>query len=357
MPCIITDDLIFLLLRLINYPAEPTTVYAEQLIKFRFRYPGWESRKKLLLGLVNETGIEIEIAGSTYIIILISEKAAKNIQHAIDNYLKKFIAGDLKPMESNYFEFGKQKEYFLNMIREKLATGMNKNLLIADSEIEQGYRFFETLLILEQKKYLKIENIYNCYDPKAKDYYRILISVDKEKIQSSRTAKILREPAENIETLPNITWGDIHMKLRETSDITVKIGDEEYQTNCEKMGFQDRRKPGIVKMKKCWEFFEQLAMTNGKLKTSKELPGKRKGYSKQKQDITKILKAFFSSIAGDPFEHYDEAYGYQIKIHLEPETRHKEKLYRNGKVFDPEVKKKSPYDDVADYREEQTPSR
>ena len=157
MPCIITDDLIFLLLRLINYPAEPTTVYAEQLIKFRFRYPGWESRKKLLLGLVNETGIEIEIAGSTYIIILISEKAAKNIQHAIDNYLKKFIAGDLKPMESNYFEFGKQKEYFLNMIREKLATGMNKNLLIADSEIEQGYRFFETLLILEQKKYLKIE--------------------------------------------------------------------------------------------------------------------------------------------------------------------------------------------------------
>lgn len=355
----VLDDFIFLLLRLINYPAKLATVYAEQLKKLRFKYPGWESRKKFLLGLVNETGIEIEIAGSTCIIkkILISEKAAKNIQRAIDNYLKKFIAGDLKPMESNYFEFGKQKEYFLNMIREKLATGMNKNILIADSEIEQGYRLFETLLILEQKKYLKIENIYNCQDPKAKDYYKILISANKEKIQPSRIAKIVRESAESVETSSNVIWSDIHIKLQENFDVLINIGGEKHKTNCEKMGFQDKRKPGIVKMKKCWEFFEQLAMANCEIKTGKVSSEKKKELSKRKQELVTILKKFFPSISGDPFEPCENVGGYKIKIHLEPETHYKDEQFRDRRIFDSGAdNKKDPYGDIENYHKEQSPS-
>lgn len=259
-------------------------------------------------------------------------------------------------MESNYFEFGKQKEHFLNMIREKLATGMNKNILIADSEIEQGYRLFETLLILEQKKYLNIENIYNCQDPKVKDYYRILISVDKEKIQPSRS-RTLREPTTNIETASNVTWSNVQMKLRGNYDITVKIGEEEYQTNCEKMSFQDRRKPGIIKMKKCWDFFEQLAMTNGEIKTGKESFKKKQAMSKRKQELVTILKKFFPSVAGDPFEPCEDVNGYKIKIHLEPETRYKEEQFQDRRIFDSGAdNKKDPYGDIENYRKEQSPS-
>ena len=357
------DDFVFFLLRLINYPCEPLlTISANEITKLRFKKKNFtmENRKRFLLALSRETGIkivpkEIEI-GTSIDEIVLSEKSIEAIRTIIDAYLKKFVAGELEPMEGNCFEIGKQKEHFLDMIRKNLAHGATKNMIIADSEIEEGYRLFETLLVLEQKKYLKIKTIYNCLNKDEKDHYRIRIEANEEKIQPCRS-KMLREPAKNIETAPNVTWSDIHMKLRETSDITVKIDEEEYQTNCEKMGFQDRRKPGIVKMKKCWKFFEQLAMVSGKIKISKERLEIRREFSKQKQNLTKILKAFFPSIVGDPFEPYDEVHGYRIKIHLEPETRHKEKVYMGGKAFDPEVKKKSPYDDAVGYHEEQTPSR
>lgn len=196
MPCIMPDDFIFFLLRLINYPEKPTTIHAKQLVKFRFRYPDWESRKKLLLNLVNETGIEIEIADSKCIIkeILISEKAAKNIQRAINNYLKKFVAGSLMPMDHDYFKFEKQKEYFLELIQKKLDAGMPEKFRLEDSEIETGYRLFETTLVLEKEKYLTIENIYNHQNPKDPRYYSIVISVNKRKFRVPEENKPLSNP-------------------------------------------------------------------------------------------------------------------------------------------------------------------
>ncbi|MFZ1736060.1 MAG: hypothetical protein WAU31_03940 [Candidatus Moraniibacteriota bacterium] len=357
------DDFFFLLLRLINYPHEPVlAISANEITKLRLKKKRFtvENRERFLRTLSRETDIkvipkEVEI-GTFPREFILSEKSIEAIRTIIDIYLKKFVAGELEPMESNCFEIGKQKEYFLDMIRKNLAGGTTKNMIIADSKIEEGYRFFETLIVLEQKKYLKIKTIYNCFDENEKDHYRILIEANQEKIQPSHSTT-LREPAKSIETTPNITWSDVHMKFREDSNITVTIGDEEYQTNCEKMGFQDRRKPKIVEMKKCWGFLYQLAMTDGKVGTNKELLGTRKEYSKWKQDLTKILKAFFPSIVGDPFEPYDETHGYRIKIKVEPETRYKEEQYRDRNISDPRVKKNNPYADTADYCEEQSPLR
>lgn len=357
------DDFVFLLLRLINYPHKPPlTISAGEITKLRFKKKNFtmENRKRFLLALSREIGIkivpkEIEI-GTSIDKIILSEKSIEGIRTIIDTYLKKFVAGELEPMESNCFEIGKQKEYFLDMIRKRLAGGATKNMIIADSETEEGYRLFETLLVLEQKKYLKIKTIYNCLDEDEKDHYRILIEANEEKIQPCRS-KTLREPAKNIETAPNVTWSDIHMKLRGNYAIAISIGNEEYQTNCEKMGFQDRRKSKIVEMKKCWGFLYQLAMSDGKVGTNKELLGTRKEYSKWKQNLTKILKTFFPLIVGDPFDPYDEAYGYRIKIKVEPETRYKEEQYRDRNISDPRVKKNSPYADTADYFEEQSPFR
>lgn len=110
-------------------------------------------------------------------------------------------------------------------------------------------------------------------------------------------------------------------------------------------------------MKKCWDFFEQLAMTNGEIKTGKESFKKKQAMSKRKQELVTILKKFFPSVAGDPFEPCEDVNGYKIKIHLEPETRYKEEQFQDRRIFDSGAdNKKDPYGDIENYRKEQSPS-
>lgn len=191
---LMSDDFVFLLIRLINYPQEPQTIQKIQLLKFRFKNLDLEKCLAFLINLEDETGIRISDTGKEEEIIQVPEKSAQNIRHAINNYLKKFVAGSLMPMDHDYFKFEKQKEYFLELIQKKLDAGMPEKFRLEDSEIETGYRLFETTLVLEKEKYLTIENIYNHQNPKDPRYYSIVISVNKRKFRVPEENKPLSNP-------------------------------------------------------------------------------------------------------------------------------------------------------------------
>lgn len=188
------DDFVFLLLRLINYPQEPQTIQKTQLLKFRFKNLDLEKCLAFLINLEDETGIRISDTGKEDDLIHISEKSAQNIRRAINNYLKKFVAGSLMPMDHDYFKFEKQKEYFLELIQKKIDAGMPEKFRLEDGEIETGYRLFETILVLEQEKYLAVKNIYNHQNPKDPEYYSIVISVNKRKFRVPVENKLLANP-------------------------------------------------------------------------------------------------------------------------------------------------------------------
>lgn len=71
---------------------------------------------------------------------------------------------------------------------------MPEKFRLEDSEIETGYRLFETTLVLEKEKYLTIENIYNHQNPKDPRYYSIVISVNKRKFRVPEENKPLSNP-------------------------------------------------------------------------------------------------------------------------------------------------------------------
>lgn len=176
------DDFLFTLLRLVNYSGESEQkIPFEKIVKARFRNMDLKSLGTLLFLLSEETGITWSEHDTE---ISVPKQSAVAIWRIIDVYLKKFHNDKLEPIEENRFNFEKQKRYFLETIKRKLDDGMTENLLLVDSEIDHGYNFFESILLLEREKYLKIVNIYNRENPKEIDYYRILISTSKAKIQA-----------------------------------------------------------------------------------------------------------------------------------------------------------------------------
>lgn len=183
--CFIPDDFIFLLLRLINYPdLFPHTITNESLNKIRFKKYDEENHNKFLINLKAETGIEIIMSGNATIReIIISETSIENIKAVIDIYLQKFRTNKLEPIREEFYRFDKQKEYFLNAIQNKIDLGFTDTLIFSDSEIEKGYSFFESFLVLEKDKYLTIKNIRNYQDKEAKDYYQIQIKIKERKFK------------------------------------------------------------------------------------------------------------------------------------------------------------------------------
>lgn len=191
---VIPDDFIFLLLRLINYPGKPHPIPVSQILKFRFKYVNWRDCKKFLFVLTSDVGIKL--VGKDFIIkeILIPKESAVNIQHAIDNYLKKFIKDILIPINQDPLKYEMQKEYFLKLIQKKLDDGATKIFRLTDNEIDPCYRLFETILMLEKEKYLTIENIYNHYDSRDPVHYAIAISINKRKFIVNKKDKTLPTP-------------------------------------------------------------------------------------------------------------------------------------------------------------------
>jgi len=172
------EDLIFLILALIDYPEKkPGILFPEQLGKFRCKILSWKIYFNFLLLLERDAGIKVKVMENNFPEIEVTEKAIKIIQEELDNYLKRFRNGELIPIDKDYFEFKKQEKYFLGKIRKKTESGIANTCSFFDSEIEDGYRLFETLLILEDEKYLKIKSIANFQKPESPHFYKISFEI------------------------------------------------------------------------------------------------------------------------------------------------------------------------------------
>ncbi len=185
-------DFIFLLLHLINYPDTFSQDFSgERIPKLRFEIIKPKTFVDFLFLLKHETGIEIIISGKNKLLtrIDVAEKSVRNIETILDAYLKKFSANKLKPISEDYYSFEKQKDYFIDLIQQKLDSGFTETLVFSDSEVEIGYNLFESFLVLEQQKYFTIENIYNCQDKDAKDYYKIRVCISKRKFRTPSREK------------------------------------------------------------------------------------------------------------------------------------------------------------------------
>ncbi len=181
-----SKDFIFLLLHLINYPdVFPQDFSGERLTKLRFEKMSWKNCVQFLIALQQETHLKIVVTGNKKLLtkINISQHAVKDLERIISTYLNKFRASELKPLSENAYSFEKQKDYFIDAIQKKLDSGFTETLVFSDSEIEVGYNLFESLLVLEQQKYLTIENIYNCQDKDVEDYYKIRVRINKRKFR------------------------------------------------------------------------------------------------------------------------------------------------------------------------------
>lgn len=190
-------DFIFLLLHLINYPDTSSQIFAgERIPKLKFERIKTKNFADFLFLLEQEVGLKITIAGEKKLLtqIDVSDQAVKNIESIIDAYLKKFTKNKLRPISEGCYSFEKQMDYFLAAIQKKLDAGFTETLIFTDSEVESGYNFFECLLILEQQKYLTIENIYNCQDKNVTEYYKIKVTINKRKFQIPVKEKVFPNP-------------------------------------------------------------------------------------------------------------------------------------------------------------------
>lgn len=183
---LLEEDFLYLLLALIDYPDKnPGILDPHILRKIRFKKLNWENCFSFLLLLQDDVGIKVKEMPRNFPQIEVGKKAIGKIWNEIENYLKRFISGELIPLGEEYFEFEKQKIYFLKKIRKKLEDGMAKTFSLYDHEIENGYRLFESLLILETQNYLEIKTIYNSQKPEEHGYFYRIVFEAKNKLRKN----------------------------------------------------------------------------------------------------------------------------------------------------------------------------
>lgn len=194
-----SNDFIFLFLKLINYPEKtPGIIEPDQLKRLVFKKLGIKNLLNLLLDLEQDTGLKVKLIKNNYPEIEITKESIEIIWEEIEKHLESFVDGKLIPIDEDYYQFSEQKRYFIAKIEKKLEGKISTTLSLNDNEIENGYRLFESLLILEKQKYLEIKVIYNLNNPKNDNFYRIALEVKnkfleetglKEKTKRKRSPK------------------------------------------------------------------------------------------------------------------------------------------------------------------------
>lgn len=135
----------------------------------------------------------------------------------------------------------------------------------------------------------------------------IAISID-DKRNASKTKNKFPYP------IPAGTeWRQVSMKVLEDEKIHIKLPTKEHTATYEEMGFgKHDGKPSVL-----WAFFKILAMQNGEISITDETA--KVQYKKQKQQVSDILKNYFS-MENDPFHPYKENSSYKTRFTLFSDT-------------------------------------
>jgi hypothetical protein len=150
-------------------------------------------------------------------------------------------------------------------------------------------------------------------------------------------SKLYKEPLTD-------AWEKIEIRFKNNHDITLKIDGQESDSSYEELGFADTRQNSSqnASFVKSWSTLILFSTQNGRIKinTYAGNKSKRELFKKNKQDLTKRLKAHFG-LKDDPITYNEKNEEYQIKIKLisPPEFRED---WSDRNIFESNIKKQPP---------------
>lgn len=135
-------------------------------------------------------------------------------------------------------------------------------------------------------------------------------------------------------TAKNTKWEDITIKFINDYDVEIRNGKKIFKTDYEQMGFADKRKDTKqeTEAKKSWKLLQAFSMSNNIFPLSTLTIQERDRRKKQKQELSKLLKNYFS-IADDPISYDETKKEYRLKIKLIPESEEEPQTW-GRKIFE-----------------------
>jgi len=136
---------------------------------------------------------------------------------------------------------------------------------------------------------------------------------------SDTDSKLYKEPLAE-------AWDNIEIRFKNNHDIILKIDGNESDSDYEKLGFADTRQNSSrnASYVKSWNILILFSTQNGRIKMNMFAGSKTKKdlFKKNKQDLSKRLKAYFG-LKDDPivYNEKNEEYQIQIKLVSPPEFR------------------------------------
>lgn len=161
---------------------------------------------------------------------------------------------------------------------------------------------------------------------------------------SDTDSKLYKEPLAE-------AWGNIEIRFKNNHDITLKIDDNESDSDYEKLGFADTRQNSSQNASyvKSWNTLILFSTQNGHIKMNMFAGSKAKKdlFKKNKQDLSKRLKAYFG-LKDDPIIYNEKNEEYQIKIKLvsPPEFR---ESWSDRHISESDTKKLPPKEYLPNY--------
>jgi hypothetical protein len=108
-------------------------------------------------------------------------------------------------------------------------------------------------------------------------------------------------------------WKNIIFKFKDDKNVHIEVKQYKHDANYSEMGFIGKGK--VPEPSEAWNFLRVLAKVNGELAISDD--EQKQKYKKQKEILSKKLKAYFS-LDSDPFYPYEDQKSYRIKMTLLP---------------------------------------
>lgn len=204
------------------------------------------------------------------------------------SYQKSLKAGSIAPMRKAIVDNDLQGQ--LKEIKE-----MEKELIAAKADIFIKPKYYKKFFldfhktIMAWLKALEMANVFSDID-----------------------SKLYKEPLTD-------TWENIEIRFKNNHDIILKIDGKEKDSSYEELGFADTRQNSKQNSSyvKSWSTLILFSTQNGRIKMSTYASNKSKRelFKKNKQDLTKRLKAYFG-LKDDPIVYNEKNEEYQIKMKL-----------------------------------------
>lgn len=140
---------------------------------------------------------------------------------------------------------------------------------------------------------------------------------NKLAITNKSEIKSPSEIANELNITKSTKWEDVEIRFKNNYDVKITANNKSYDSDYEKMGFADKRKNKDTKTKESWNLLLLFSVNNNIFPFSDLNIIKKVKQKKQKQELNKLLKAYFG-IADDPIVHNKITKNYEMKIKLIP---------------------------------------